>query len=953
MNMTHKISICILIGAVILSACRVNEPATKQPDEAASSPKQLPLDPAVRTGTLENGFTYYIRRNTEPKDRAQLYLVNKVGSILEDEDQRGLAHFLEHMNFNGTTHFPKNELVDYLEKAGVKFGADLNAYTNFDETVYQLPIPVDDPDVLKTGMLIMHDWAQEALLETEEIDKERGVILEEKRVGQGAGQRMRNQYLPKLLNNSRYARRLPIGTEAVLTRFAPEALRAFHNDWYRPDLQALVVVGDIDVKEMEKKIRLLFADLEMPENPKKREEYTVPLTGRNQVVAVTDKEMPATVAQVIMKHPGEPLKTRQDFRRAMIRSLYNTMTNARMEELARQSDPPFLGARIQMGGFLADLQAHTSFIRANPGELERGFRALMAEVERIDRYGFTETELERAKKSYLAAYRSAVQEKDKNHSKNLVEQYVRNFLEGEAAPGIEYEFKLVNRLLPEITVQDINRSADQWISHKNRDIIIMAPEKEKDTLPDEAAIQGWISGVRDSTIAPYEDYVSNELLVDPARLSPPGNIVSRKERPEIGVTEVRLSNGVTVLLKPTEFKNDQVLFRAFSPGGSSLYNNNDYFSAAFAAGIIGNSGVGPFDKTALNKYMSGKRARVSPYIGERTEGMQGASTPKDLGTMMQLIYQYFNAPNKDEEVFRGIMARQRGRLANRADNPAQVFADTVAAVLSNNNIRRTAMTENKLNRVDLDTSYRIYKERFENADDFTFVIVGSFTEEEILPLISKYLGALPGTGREEQPKDLDIHIPEGTISTTIYEGIADKATVRLVFSGPYHYSRENNMQLDALAEIMQIRLTERLRESEGGTYSPGVYASYSKYPDSRYSFTIAFDCAPGNMEKLIAATRQEIDKLKSSGPDSVNIQKFVAEEKSDWETNLRNNGFWLGYLAGQYQNNEDPGDILSYDSLLQTLAPEGLRRAAREYLGGENYIRLVRLPERAEAENGR
>ena len=904
----------------------------------------LPLDTAIKTGKLANGFTYYIRRNTEPKNRAQLYLAVKVGSILENDDQRGLAHFMEHMSFNGTKNFPKNELVNYLQKSGVRFGADLNAYTSFDETVYQLPIPTDDPELFKNGLQIMRDWAQDASLDPTEIEKERGVVLEEKRLGKGAGERMQNKYLPMLLNNSRYSNRLPIGTEEVLKNFKPETLRQFYKDWYRPDLQALIVVGDINVKEVEQMIKEKFSNLKTSSKSRPRTEYTIPLLNKNQFIAVTDKEFPYTVVQILIKHPETKLKTTTDLRNANIRSLYNQMMGARFSELMKQANPPFLQAGSSIGGFLAGLDVASAVVYAKPGELENGLKAVLAEIERVKLFGFTQTELDRAKQSYLTSMEASFKERDKTSSESYVQEYVRLFLDGEASPGINYEYNFAKQVMPGITLAEVNGMAKKYLVDKNRDVLIMAPEKEAATLPSETTINKWLTDAKNEKLTAYVDQVSDKplLAVKPV----PGKVVAEKKVTEIDVTELTLSNGVKVILKPTDFKNDEINFSGFSPGGTSLYPDSDFQSASYASTIVTRGGVGEFNSIQLPKLLSGKRASVNPYIGERTEGINGFAAPKDLETALQLTYLYFTAPRKDQEMFQALIAQQKGVLANRSSDPNSVFADTVSAVLGNYNIRRTGPTLQKLEQINLDRAFEIYKDRFSDASDFTFTFVGSFKVEEIKPLLEQYLGALPSKNRTEAAKDLGIVPPSGKISKTVYKGQEPKATVRLVFSGDYIYNDETNNQLDALGEVLQIKLIERLREEESGVYSPGARMSYMKSPRNRYSFTVSFGSSPENVDKLVAATLDEINKVKTNGAQAADIEKFLAEERRSTETQLKQNGFWLGYLSNQYQNNESPTKVLTYLDSLKKITPAGLKDIANKFLSGDNLIKFVLLPEK-------
>lgn len=903
----------------------------------------LPLDSAVRTGKLANGFTYYIRHNEEPKHRVVMYLVNKVGSVLEDEDQRGLAHFMEHMSFNGTVHFPHNELVDYLQKAGVRFGADINAYTSFDETVYELPLPSDNPSVLNKGILIMHDWTQGATLDPTEINKERGVVLEEKRLGKGAGERMQRVYWPILLNNSRYAVRIPIGLDTVLDNFSRPTIERFYHDWYRPDLQALIIVGDVNADSLEKVVRQRFADLKNPVPERPRTRYRVPLDGKNRFIAVTDKEMTVTEADVIIKHKEPPLKTAADYRNSIIRHLFNQMLGNRYTELARKSDPPFTQGEAGISGFLGALDDYDASVVARPGELEKGFKAVWRETERVRRFGFTPTELERAKAAYLNSMETALTEKDKTNSESYVKEYQAYFLRGVAAPGIVKEFELTQKDLPGISLAEVNSLCKSYITDNNRDILILAPEKNKENLPDSATVTGWLQAVDHEDLKPYIDLTSSKSLL--VSLPKPGKIIKEKKDESLNVSTWTLSNGVRVVLKPTDFKNDEILFSAFAPGGTSLYNDADYQSAANAASIIAACGAGNYNPDQLDKYLEGKELEVSPYIGENYEGIKGASTTKDLKTALALIYADFTEPRKDTAIFRGIIERSKANLANRESDPRNVFRDTVSAILGDHNSRRTGPSLAKLEQINLDEAFAIYRERFADASNFTFTFVGNIDTNAIKPLLEKYLGSLPATHQNERAMYLGIHIPDGKIAKDVYAGSAPKSTVLLVYSGPFAYSPENKIKLDALKECLEIRLLQRLREDESGVYSPGVFENTSKYPEQRYSFIIQFGCGPQNVDKLVASTLDEIKKLKTTGPPQENVDKWRAEDQRARETGLKTNRFWLAYLNNQLMDKEPLDQLDNYPDLRDGIKTADLQEAAKTYLSGANYIRLVLLPE--------
>ncbi len=909
-----------------------------------SEAQVIPLDTAVRMGKLPNGFTYYIRKNTEPAKRVQFYLVNKVGSILEREDQRGLAHFMEHMSFNGTKNFPKNELVHYLEKSGVRFGADLNAYTSFDETVYQLPIPTDDAKLLQNGLLIMRDWAQNATLEQSEINSERGVVLEEKRLGKGAGERMRDKTFPVILNHSRYSDRLPIGVDTVLNNFNRSAILDFYKDWYRPDLQALIVVGDINVDSMEIRIRRMFSDLKNPINEKPRTKYTIALTGKNDFIAVTDKEFPYIVLQVMIKQKGEELVTLQDYQSSVDQGLYNQMLAARLAELSQKPNPPFIQASAEMSEFLGGLDAFTVTVVAKPGQLENSLKSVWQVIQQLKLYGFTQQELDRAKVDLLSNLAAAVREKDKRSSTMVVQEYTRNFLKREASPGIEAEYDITNNYLKAVRLEDVNKLSAVYIVDSNRDIVIMAPQKDSASLPGQTTVTNWISDVTKMNFSAYTDQFTQEELISTPLVA--GKATGESKIIVLGLTQLTLSNGVKVILKPTDFKNDEIQFQAFSPGGTSLYADSDFESANTASLIVDNSGLSHFKPTDLPKLLTGKQVNVSPYITERSEGISGTSTPKDFETALQLIYLYFTEPRKDSVVFKNLIDQSTTAISNRNNDPASVYSDTVAAVLGNYSVRRTGPTLDKLNQVNLDKAFSIYKERFANAGDFTFIFVGNFKVDSIRTELEKYLGSLPANGKKEEAKDLNIHIPTGKIAAIAYKGKEPKANVRLVISGDYNYSPKNNIQITALSEILQFRITDRLREKEGGAYSPGVRVSYNKYPANRYAFSIGFGCAPDNVDKLITAAKEEIEYLKTKGATALDVTKFSTEEIRQYELQLKDNRSWLQYLHTQYENGDSPADILNYPALIKEVTPASVKAAAIQYLNEKNFIKLVLMPEK-------
>ena len=917
-------------------------------NSAGNKVATIPIDSNVIIGKLPNGLTYYIRKNVEPKNRAELYLVNKIGSIVENDDQQGLAHFTEHMAFNGTKDFPKNELVGYLQKAGVRFGADLNAYTGFNQTVYQLPLPTDSVAVFEKGFDILANWAGAVSFDDKEIDQERGVIVEEDRQrGKNAQERMSKQLLPVLLANSRYANRIPIGKIDILQNFKYETIKQFYKDWYRPNLQAIVAVGDFDVAKVESLIKANFSDLKNPENPRVREKYNIPTNVQPLVKIVTDPEFPYNLGLITYKH-GEVVATTEDqYKEKMMTSLINSMLAARLTEVVQKGNAPFIFAQSNYGAFqggLVDIDAFTSIAVAKDAKsLEGAISAVLAENVRMKKFGFTGSELERAKTNLQTGIDRQFKEKDKTKSAVFVQQYVENFLKGQSIPSIDYVHQFYTKNLSGLSLEDINKLAATFITDDNLIAVVQAPDKEKENLPTEAALLSWVKNAG-ANVTPYVDNAVTKPLM--AAKPKAGSITAEKKIDAIGVTELTLSNGIKVVLKPTDFKNDQILFSASSKGGTSLASDADFRSAEMASQLVGSSGISEFDETQLGKLLTGKVASVNPYIGIYREGISGSAAPKDLETALQLTNLYFTMPRKDEKVLKTSLEEMRTVLSNRLTQPTAVYQDTAAAVMSSYNKRAQQIKIEDLNQINLDKAISFYKERFANAADFTFTFVGNFKVEEIKPLLATYLASLPKTGSSENFKDLGMKPLSGDLTKKVYKGLEDKATVSLIYHGNYNYSDKENLQLDALKAILDIKITERLREKESGVYSPGVDVSYSDEPTATYEAGIYFSCATANVDKLIAAAVDEVNKLKQSGATAEDIQKFKAEEKRQLELQLRENGFWLGYLQSAYNRGKNPAEILAYEKTLDQVSVASTKEAANQYLKSSNFIRLILLPEK-------
>jgi len=905
---------------------------------------KLPMDPAVRTGKLPNGLTYYIRKNTEPKNRAELRLVVKAGSILETEEQRGLAHFMEHMNFNGTTNFPKNELVNFLEKSGIKFGADLNAYTGFDETVYMLPVPTDTLGKLEKYLSVLADWSGNATLDPAEIDKERGVIMEEARLGKGAGQRINDKLYPVVFRGSRYAERLPIGLENVILHAPYDQFKKFKEEWYRPNLQAVVAVGDFDPAVVEGMIKKLFSGFKNPAKPQPRTRYTVPLSGGTDAVVITDKEQPYSMVQLFYLQPERKEITAANRREAIIRSLFNTMISRRLSELQQKADPPFQFGMSGYSSFLAGLDALNAIAVAKGNDVEKALIAVLDENHRAAQFGFTGGELERAKLSYKTGVEKQFAERDKTRSASYVDELVQCFLDDVVMTDISYDKAFVDQYLEGIGLEEVNAFVKQVITKENRVLALIGPEAAKDALPGPDRLKQLLDNTGSAVTAYVDEAVAASLV---EKIPAPGKIRSEKQVPEVGVTELIFENGVKVNLKPTDFKNDEIVFRGSRWGGTSLYPDAEADNATYASFVASNSGNGNLTVPQLTKFMAGKVARVNVTIGNISENISGMASVKDFETALQLLYNKFTNNHLDKEVVAGAIGNQRDYLANleATPTPEKVYSDTLQSVIYNHNPRVRPMTSARWAGLDPERSMEIFKERFADASGFEFTFAGNFDVEKMKPLLAVYLGSLPSTGKKPAYKDLGLYSAEGKIAKTVKKGSEDKANVTLILSGEYAANDTDELLLSAVGEILQIKLTEKLREEEGGVYSPYASMRYNRFPSARYQLIVGFGCAPANVEKLVALTLEEIRKIRENGGSREDIEKYVSNEKLNFQTNLKNNNYWVSALADKYQKDGDIRTIPYADKNLEKVTVESTRAIAQKYLDGENFIRVVLLPE--------
>ncbi|MCU0443580.1 MAG: insulinase family protein [Microscillaceae bacterium] len=912
----------------------------------AQDTANLPLDPQVKTGKLPNGLTYYIRKNAKPEKRVELRLAVNAGSVLEDDDQQGFAHFVEHMAFNGTKRFPKNELVSYLQSIGVQFGADLNAYTSFDETVYILPVPTDKPELVDKGLQILEDWAHNITFEGAEIDKERGVIKEEWRLGQGAFQRMSDKTLPIGYKGSMYASRLPIGKIDIIEKGKHEALKRFYKDWYRPDLMAVVVVGDIEVAEMETKIKQYFGKIKMPKKPRLRKGFDVPDHADTYVAIASDKEAPFTQVSLMYKKPAETIKTTQDYQKSILYQIFTGMLNQRLNELRLKAEPPFIGASTYYGGTLARSKSgYQAFANVSESGIEKGLKTLLEENKRVKKFGFTEGEFDRFKKQMLASYERRYNERDKTESGSLVDELVAYFLQNEATPGIEFEYEFVKNYLPKITLAEVNALAEKLISKENLVVTINAPEKEGVKIPTEDEIRKILKEVDLNSVKPYEEKILATSFVEASQIKA-GTIVKEIKNEKLGTTDLTLSNGLRVILKPTDFKNDEILLSSYSPGGHSLASDADFMSASNASGVVGQSGIKDIAMADMQKMLAGKIVRVNPSIGPLTEGISGSASPKDLETMLQLVHLYFTNPRKDKDAFNSFITKQKQLFQNLSSDPNFFFFKEQNKILTQNHPRSQGIPEAaEMDKIDFEKAFQFYQDRFANAGDFTFLLVGSFEVDKIKPLLETYLASLPNTGRQEMWKDVGIRPPKGMVDKVINKGTDPKSSVNITFTGDAEYNAKDNYLLSSLGNLLDIKLVEVIREEKAGVYGVGAFGGLSKYPYPSYSFSISFPCGPENVESLSKDVFGVVEKIKKEGVKPEDIAKVKEQQKRELEVNMKQNRFWLTNLQKAYWEGSNPEDILSSEKNLDLLTSESLQKIANKYLKNE-YIRIVLMPEK-------
>ena len=910
----------------------------------------LPVDKDVRIGKLDNGLTYYIRHNALPEKRAEFYIAQKVGSILEEPQQRGLAHFLEHMAFNGTKNFPGDEnglgIIPWCETKGIKFGTNLNAYTSVDQTVYNISnVPTENINVVDSCLLILHDWSSAIKLLDKEIDKERGVIREEWRSRNSGMQRIMTDALPTLFPDSKYSDCMPIGSIDVINNFPYQDIREYYAKWYRPDLQGIVIVGDINVDDIEAKLKKVFADVKAPTSPAERIYYPVPDNQEPLIYIGTDKEVKTPSFNIFYKHEATPDSIKNTVNYYATQYMLNmaiTMLNNRLAELIQTAEPPFTSANAGYGNFFLakTKEAFTLSGSSKLDGIELAMKTVLQEAERARRFGFTATEYERARANYLQAIETAYNERDKRKSGGFVDEYVNSFLDNEPIPGLEAECAIIKQLAPQITVEYINQIMGQLLTDNNQVVMMAGPEKEGMKYPTKEEIASWLKETKTLDVKAYEDKVSTEPLLSEEPKG--GTIVSENSGEIYGSTKLVLSNGVTVYIKPTDFKADQILMQGISFGGTSLFPDNEILNISQINSVATVGGLGNFNKVELSKALAGKRASVGTSVSSLTESVSGSCPPRDFETMMQLTYLSFTAPRKDNEAFESYKNRLKAALQNKDANPMKAFQDTVSHILYGNHPRMLDLKEEMVDNIDYDRIIEIYMDRFKDASDFNFYFVGNINIEEVKPLIAKYLGGLPAINRKETFKDTKMNIRKGNYQKEFAKKQeTPMATIMFLFSGKCKYDLRNNITLSFLEQALDMVYTAEIREKEGGTYGVNCNGSLSQYPKEELTLQIVFQTDPDPVKKakLAGIVTEQLQKMAKEGPSEEHMQKIKEYMLKNYKDAQKENSYWLSNLNAYFYTGID--STKGYEELINNMTAKDVKEFLDKLLKQKNEIQVT------------
>ena len=943
-TITPGVLAIICVTLVTPFAARAGQAAAATPAFAPADP--LPFDTAVTKGTLANGLTYYIRRNTRPEKRVMLQLAVKAGSVDETDAQQGLAHFLEHMAFNGSRHFKPGELIKTLESTGARMGPHVNAYTSFDETVYMFEVPTDKAGIVTSGLRALADVGGGLTLDAKEIDRERGVVIEEWRGGLGAATRLRDQQIPVLYHGSKYAERLPIGKPEVIKSFTPATLRAFYSRWYRPDRMALIVVGDIDPAAIEAQVTKLFGSIPKPSTAAPARRYDVPLHAEMLVKVTSDPEATQSSVSVMRKRPRAPEETVADYRRNLAEQAVYQMINERFDELSRRKDARFLGAGAYEAPLSPSVAAFALGAGVEEGRIPEALAALEIETNRVQQFGFGSAELERAKKWWLASYERAFTEREKTESSAYAQEYVSHFLQGEPSPGIEFEYRLAQALIPAITAAEIGSIARTLFSDTARVIIATAPQKAGTSLPSEAQLREAITRADAVAVTAWSDAASGRALMD--ALPEPGAIKGRREVPQLGMTIVEFANGVEAWLKPTDFQNDEVLYTLSALGGASLAPKEQFVEALLAPALVQVSGIGGHSAVDLQKLLAGKLARANAAISLSSHQISGSARPGDLETGLQLLHLSFTRPGNDDEAFANIKRQLDALYANREQNPNLLFGEKVGQVNTGNNYTAEPVTRERLARLDRDAMAAFYRARFSNAADFTFFMVGAFTVDEALPLVAKYVGSLPSTGTAaSRPRDVGLKFPAGIERVTVEKGREPKVTTVLSFFADPPQDPTEITRVSTAADVLEIALRDILREELGEAYTVGVGFSQEPHQRGGGHVSVNFTAAPENLEKMTARVMAEIRRMQKDGPSDDLVNRARQTALREHETGMKQNGYWISRLHAARVLNHDPvTHMLERERRIAAVTPAILKETFVKYFPMDRHTIVTLVPQK-------
>ena len=956
-NMTMKKFLFVKKMCVVLCMFYFAIPvfSQEQADEQSSISGKILMDPKLRYGKLDNGLTYYIRHNEVPKERAEFYIVNNVGSMQEEINQRGLAHFLEHMAFNGSKNFPsKKGIQDYTESIGMRMGENLNAYTSFDETVYMLMnVPVTREGIIDSCLLILHDWSSFLLLEDEAIEKERGVIREEWRTNNTAQMRLWEQQLPKMFPENKYGTRLPIGSIDVINNFKRNDLVAYYKKWYRPDLQAIIIVGDIDVDKVEEKIKKTFSDIPMPINPAKREASVVPDNTTPLASIASDKEMPYTLLEIYYKHRKTPelLKgTIPDFMTSATQKIIALIMSERFSEIIQKPGCPLMQASVYDGDFFITKtkDAWTSQAVVKPGELENAIMLLAYETERVKKFGFTEEEYERAKANLLKSYDSEYKEREKKENSYYAEKYVSNFTEKEPVPGIEVEYELIKGIMSELlSLEGVNNYVKSLFNENKEHNLVMSlsgPDKEDVKYPKESELLAFYLISGDEEISQKVEEEISKILIP--ELPEPGKIVSEKEDPLFGATIYTLSNGIRVAVKETDFKEDEIKMTAMSPGGISMFKDpKDTWNLKIINNVIAFSGLGEFSFNNLGKALAGKKVSCQAGLDVYMELIKGTASPSDLKTLFELVYLSFTNLRTDEDVYAAFVESAKPQLDNRRLNPREIRQDTLNALIYDNNPREIMMKSSDFDKVDYHRIIEMYKERFADASDFVFTFIGNVDKDSIRPLMEQYLATLPSLNRKEKADERQVTpFHKGKIKVHVPQKLeTPKSSVNLFYSGKMPYNLKNIVMVQFLNQILDMVYEEKVREEESASYGVQCYMQLLHFPEGRTSIQINFDTDPEKQDGIIEIIKSELQQIADKGPSQADIDKVRNIILTGRSKNiLQSNDYWLGIISSYYYRNFN--GHTDYEKILNSIKAGDLKSFMKQFLNQGNEIEVVMYP---------